>query len=225
ALLVCGPPRVLVAAALPFAVARAAAQKIEDFALFGDRELSLGRFTHVGSGDVGVNRNTGNGLVIGEHVLLEDGCTVVGGAVDILKGASVDDVLTDNLSASPDATIRGSIDPLGLGRDGSLLTLPPLPAMQPGTQDVEVPQDGTQELAPGAYGNVALGRRGTLRLTGGGYYLRRLRRRSDAAIRVLAPVEVRIALSFRVGARAFIGPMAGSGIGANDISFQIGAPL
>src|SRR5262245_20644052 len=94
---------VLVAVVLLVAVGPGTAQNIDDFALFGDRELSLGRLSHVGSGDVGVNRNTGNGLVIGEDVLLDDGCTVVGGEVDILKGASVDDVMTDALNASRDA--------------------------------------------------------------------------------------------------------------------------
>lgn len=195
----------------------------EDFCLIGEHEVSINRFGRIRTGSVAVNRADGKPLKVGDYATVDDGCAVVGDEVELRRRAAVDEVFANAVDADPTAAIHGSVSAASYGPGGRLFDFAPLPPIQTGSQTIRLAPDAAQELPSGSYRAAVIGRRATLTLTGGLYEFDKVKLSQDAAIRVRGPVEVRIARTFRTGARSFIGPEPGSGVGAQDIRFQVAA--
>lgn len=195
---------------------------LADYTVVGEREVSINRFGRIRSGGVTVNRADGEPLEIGSYATVDDPGAVVAESVDLRQRASVGDVFANQLTADPTSTV-GSVSALSFGPEGRLFDTGSLPSFSPGSSNFTVPRGVVATLPPGAYGTATVGRNATLVLTGGIYELRKLSLLHGAAVRVQAPVEVRISSAFKTGPRSFIGPDVDSGVGATEIRFEIGA--
>ena len=98
--------------------------------------------------------------------VLQPGSRVIGDTVWLCAGASVFDVIENELIRSRFAKVAGEVStPATL----PLVELPILPAVSVGTTDVVVRADRTVTLPPGRYRRIQVQRRGTLILSGGVY--------------------------------------------------------
>jgi hypothetical protein len=88
------------------------------------------------------------------------------------------------------------------------LTLPVLPPITPGTQDIEVQANQTKTLAPGRYRKITVKSRGTLILTGGIYEVSSLDIREDTNILFKGATQVRVKNEMDTDAKTYIGPDA-----------------
>lgn len=143
-------------------------------------------------------------VVIGERVqMLQAGSNVVGDTVRLRANSQVYNVRYNEQFFSPDATILGSqLTPLPL----PVLTLPALPAITPGTQDIVVLANQTMTLAAGSYRKITVNRDATLILTGGVYHVETLDIRQNAMPHFTAPAEMRVKIEMDTDAKTFIGP-------------------
>ena len=222
--LVGGAAMVVLGVVLPgiAATARAQSPDLADYTIVGEREVSIHRFGRIRSGGVTVNRADGKALEIGQFATVDDACEVVGDRIDLRQRASVGDLFANRVVADPSSTY-GWVSSVTFGPDGRLFDLGALPDFAPGSIDVAVPRGAVVTLAPGSYGSAVVGRNATLVLTGGRYDFRKLNLLHGAAIRAQSAVDVRVAKAFKTGPQSFVGPDAASGIGADDIRFEIGA--
>jgi cysteine-rich repeat protein len=213
-----------IGAMLATSVAPSAAQSpdLADYTIVGEREVSINRFGRIRSGGVTVNRADGEPLEIGSFATVDDAGAVVAESVDLRQRASVGDVFANQLTADPSSTV-GSVSALSFGPEGRLFDTGSLPSFAPGSASFTLPRGVVGTLPPGSYGSAVVGRNATLVLTGGTYELRKLTLLHGAAVRVQAPVEVRISSAFKTGPQSFIGPEVDSGVGASEIRFEIGA--
>jgi hypothetical protein len=138
---------------------------------------------------------------IGPQVaLLQPGSRVIGDTVWLDAKSSVYDVTYTELINRGGTVLGTKISHVTL----PLLTLPSLPAIQPGTQDVTVARNATVTLAAGRYRRVLVRQGGTLILTGGLYQAQSLDLESQATMSVKAAAEVRVKNDLGTDARAKI---------------------
>ena len=173
------------------------AQADPDFTVFGHEGVWLQQNSRVTSGDVGANlASPGPFLSDGVEVTFGPGARVdaatsrvFGHRVSLNISAQVFDVHTNALSGI--GTVLGqTITPLDLPVVGSL---PPVPAITPGPQDVDVPLFTTQTLDAGSYGSLTVGAAATLTLTGGVYEFASWSVGNSARVQIAGPTEIRIA--------------------------------
>lgn len=162
----------------------------------------------VGEGGVALTETTGR-LALHRFISLGDGTALVADAPAIGEGTSVFDLFANDLAlVDPGATVRG----LTTSFVPPVLALPPLPAFAPGVDPVTVERDETQVLAPGAYGDVYVNRRGTLILPGGAYELASLRTNKLSKVFVEGPATINVA------GRLYIGHLAGFGASVTGLT-------
>ncbi|MDO8636698.1 MAG: Ig domain-containing protein, partial [Dehalococcoidia bacterium] len=158
---------------------------------------------------------------IGEHVeMLESASRVVGDTVWLRNDSSVYSVYYNELIKSKSADILGGkYKPLSL----PVLSLPALPTITPGTQDIEVKQRQSVTLAAGAYRKITVQNGGTLILTGGLYQVSALDIRTETKVLFKAKSEVRVKNEMDSDAKTYIGPDPSlPNLKAHDIVFYIG---
>lgn len=203
-------------------------QILGDFVAFSRARTRLGANTKVFSGSVGSNaslldQNGGQDdkeeVEIGAHVqMLQAGSRVVGDTVLIRADAGVYDVHYNELNAIHANILGTQVTPLPL----PVLTLPPLPAITPGTQDIEVLRDQTMTLAPGSYRKLTVNHQGTLILTGGIYHISSLDLRQKTKLYFAGPAEVRIKDEMDTDFKAYIGPgPSAQNLQASQIVFYV----
>jgi hypothetical protein len=100
--------------------------------------------------------------------------------------------------------------------------LPALPTITPGTQAINVGQNGTLTLQPGNYGAFYANQKATVVFTGGLYQFAAWNVDQNAKILFQAPTEVRIAGGLYVNQNATVSPdPAVSSMNANQIVFEV----
>ncbi|HEY5838344.1 MAG TPA: Ig-like domain-containing protein [Pyrinomonadaceae bacterium] len=190
--------------------------------------------TKVFTGDVGANTSLSVGpspydddedrdrrreVRIGEEVkMLQSSSKVVGDTIWLRHNSQVFGVHYNELINKHGTVLGLSQQPLPL----PLLTMPELPLIIPGTQDIEVKKNKTHTIAPGRYRKITVQHGGTLILTGGIYHLSTLDVRTSAKVVFRGTSEVRIKNEMDTDARSYIGPDSSvSGLDASDIIFYV----
>ena len=191
-----------------------------DFVVLGDEGISIEKESTIVGGDVGANRaSAGPFLSHGVEVsldkqvrLLDPTSRVLGHRVYLDQDVQVFDVHTNALSGP--GTVGGQIvSPLAL----PLVTLPAIPPVTPGSQDLTVPQQGSLSLAAGSYGTLTVGKEATVTLTGGLYHFAAWALDKQVRVQMTAPTEIRIAGRLAIDKEAVLGPAPGTSLTAADI--------
>jgi hypothetical protein len=199
---------------------------IGNVAVLGTHGIWLRSGVDVLSGDVIVNAAgaapflTGSvELTIGGSATTAAGWDVEGNRIAVDSGAAVgSDVYSNQLTNN--GTISGArYSPLALPVFDAL---PAFYTAAPGVADVAVANNGTRTLAPGAYRDLIVGRKGTVTFTGGIYHFRSLSIDREAKLLFAAAGEVRVQGKVSTGITTTIGPAAGSGLTAASIVFYVG---
>lgn len=150
--------------------------------------------------------------------MLSPSSRVVGDTVALRSNAKVFNVYYNEL-INKKGVIQGTkTTPLNL----PALTLPALPSITPGTQDIELKNKQTLTLAPGSYGNITVKEGGTLILTGGVYHVNTLDIRGKTDILFRAPSQLRVKNEMDTDNGTYIGPDPSlPGLTASDIVIYV----
>jgi hypothetical protein len=170
------------------------------YAVFALGDLTLRNGVRAVDGDVGSNNGT---ATIGKNVRVAG--AVVGRTVKLRSGAL------------PDALFCLLLEG-GSGTPCQAVTLPVIEANQlppvqvvPGTQAITVPKGGsTSPIPAGTYGNVRVGKGGTLTLAGGTYVFRSIRVNARGQLLCAAACQIGVAETVQVRSRAFLGGTGGT---------------
>ncbi len=155
---------------------------------------------------------------VGEHVEMPDGSKVVGDTIWLRKGSTVYDVHYNELVNSKGTILGDEHTPLDL----PVLTLPALPDITPGDEDVVVKQGKSLTLEPGHYHKITVGNKATLILTGGIYHVSTLDIGVRAKVLFQGPSEVRVQDEMETGSRTYLGPdPSTSDLQASDIIIYV----
>ncbi|MCP4157124.1 MAG: LamG domain-containing protein [bacterium] len=200
---------------------------ISDFSLLATNSIYMRTGSVVNSGNAGVVNagagpwlNGGSEVALSSNVHLADNVSIYADKIKMKYDTSVDDVYYNSLTNYGDAAvIRGNeTSPLALPLG---VTLPQFPAPQPGSSDIYVGEFSSSTLSPGAYGEVVLGKKGTLFLTGGTYHFQELNLGDYAEVRFQTASEVIINNRLASGKNIIIAPAAGAAINAGDIAIYV----
>ncbi|MCI0581833.1 MAG: Ig-like domain-containing protein, partial [Chloroflexi bacterium] len=148
------------------------------------------------------------------------GYAVKGDSVRLKNGATVGGDVHYNDLDSKGTVLGALVTPLDL----PVFDLLPLFIAQPpapGSPDVDVPQDGFAVLPPGDYGDVTVGRDGTLVFSGGQYNVRSIDADRGAALLFRGPALVRVEGRLSSDRDVVVGPEAGSGTPVNELVFYV----
>jgi hypothetical protein len=155
-----------------------------------------------GSGHLAVNDLKGN-VKFSRAGFMTDGSLVTANAIVLAKLASLDNVETNSLKGP--GGIRGSQTavsvPLGVSCAPANATC--------GTTPVTVPETAVVRIGPGTYGDVKIGRRGTLELDPGEYDFCSLKTYPPAALRSRGDVTIRVAKDLKTSRLAIFEPYVG----------------
>ena len=159
----------------------------------------------VGSGNVSVSAENG-AVKFSRGAFMADGSLVTANTLGLAANASLFDVIT-NKRKGP-GIVRGSQSPAG----GLPLGLScPVPAVTCNSANpVVVPEKGVLRIGPGTYGDVKVGRRGTLELDPGEYVFCRMIASPPAAVRPRGDVIVRVVKDVKVVNHSILEPYAGA---------------
>ena len=181
------------------------------FVVFAYKEVSVGPQSTV-TGSVGVRDATPGQVTLSTHVELTG--DVLGNVTKIASQAVVTGQVTANsLDIHPKATLsQPAQTPLGLPLPD---ISPPVPPVEPSTQQVTVAGRATTTLAAGAYGQVRLldgsaTAPTVLRLAGGLYQWKELQLGNHCRVECVAACEVRLEGRFQAGDHVFVGPATGT---------------
>jgi hypothetical protein len=185
------------------------------YSLFATHSMHLEQNSKVFSGDIGVNVE----LSIGIGVTTAAGSSIKAHRIKVKSGATVHGSIHYN-TIENNGTITGTQHtPLQLPL---VAALPEFKSATPGTQYIEVPQNGTHTLQPGSYGDIRVRRNGRLILTGGTYHLSSFTGGDNVQLICQAAAEIRIAGKFDSGQGSFIGPEDTTLVSADQIMFYVG---
>src|SRR3990172_2712483 len=203
-----------------------AGSAISSYSLFATHSLWLEQNSDVFSGDVGVNEtgappflDSQVELSVGIGTSTASGSSIKANRIKVKQGSTVgSDVYYNELENN--GTITGTQHtplPLPLVSD-----LPEFKPASPGSQNITIPQNGTQTLEPGSYGDVLVRKNGTLTFTGGTYHLASLNTGDNVQLLFQAPSEIRLAGKFDTDQGTYIGPEDTTDMSASQIVFYIG---
>lgn len=171
-------------------------QAAQDFVVLGNEGVWIRQGSTILSGDIGANRasvgpylNGDQEVTIGHDVVVKSSDSrVMGDTVRLKSGSQVQNILVNTLLG------RGEI--LGTVTTPVMLPLvsemPPVPSVDPGSQDIDVPAGGVLTLQPGSYGRLKARPGATLTLSGGLYHFQEWDLREDAQVLATGPVEIRV---------------------------------
>jgi hypothetical protein len=198
---------------------------LSSFAVLGQEGIWLEQNSTLVSGDVAANVASsgpflaeGSEATIGIGVqFLDPASAVFGDSVYVRQGAQVYDVYYNTLGG------QGQI----LGQPFTPLALPVVPAFPtvptftPGTQNLNVPPNGSLTLDAGSYGTLTAGQGATMVFTGGIYDFQEWDLGMDVNVSFAAPAEIRVAGRLQVGQGSSVGPATGSNLAATDIILYV----
>lgn len=205
-------------------IAEPVALGITPYSLFAAHSLWLEQNSTVYSGNIGVNE-AGSPPFLSSDVELTIGIgstvsstSVRAHRIKVKDGAMISaDVFYNDLENN--GTITGSLHtPLTLPL---VSALPEFKTAIPGTTNITIPQDGTQTLAPGSYGDILVRRNGTLILTGGEYHFNSFDTGDNVRIVFQTASNVRIAQKFDSDQGSYIGPEDTTSLSADKIVFYV----
>lgn len=177
------------------------------------------------SGDIGAN-NSGSGpylsdneeVVIGQNVAFSDSTSrVLGDSVNLKDGVQAPYVYYNNITGN--GTALNPYAPLVVPL---LPDLPLVPSFTPGTQNLDVAQNGTLTLDAGEYGDLIAHNNSTVTFNGGIYTFTNWDVWQRVKLYFAAPTEIRIADKMDTDLNTFVGPApSASGLTARDIRIII----
>ena len=199
---------------------------ISTYSLFAIHSMHLEQNSDVYSGDIGVNA-AGLPPFLDEQLELSIGIgtsTAAGYSVKAnrikIKSSSVVNSNVYYNELDNNGTINGSQNaPLSLPL---VTTLPEFKSATPGTENFDIPQNGTLTLQPGSYGDIMVRKNGVLTMTGGTYHFSSFTTGDDVQLIFQSPSEVRIAGKFDSGQGSYIGPQDTTTMTADQIIFYVG---
>ena len=182
----------------------------QDFVVLGEEGIWVRKGSTVVSGDVGANvasvgpwMASDQEVTFGINVNVQDPTSrVMGDTMRLKSGTMVHDVFVNTLRGP--GVIQGTTTtPVTLPL---ISVMPPVPPVTPGTQDFDVPKDGTLSLDAGSYGVLKARKRAVVTLTGGVYHFQSWNIRADAKVYVTAPVEIRVEDHLETRNNVVVGP-------------------
>ncbi|HEX9829492.1 MAG TPA: hypothetical protein VGB10_04705 [Bacteroidota bacterium] len=199
--------------------------EVSTYSLFATHSLYLEQNSQVQSGDIGVNeagsapfQDSDVELSVGIGVTTAAGYDVKANRINLKSGATVNGSVHYNTLTSNGTVTGTQHTPLSL----PLATLPEFKSATPGTQNIQVPQNGSMSLEPGSYNTFDVNKNGVVTFTGGVYHFNSWNSGDDVQIIFQAPSEVRIAGKFDSGQGSYIGPQDTTTITADQIMFYVG---
>jgi len=203
-----------------------ALNRVADFVLLGMEGVWVEQNAVVATGDIAANvASPGPYLAEGSEVIIGIGAAVVdpesrvmGDSVYLKNGSQVHDVYYNELQGL--GVVLGNAEtPLALPIVGAL---PDVPTFSPGTQDFDVPQNGSLTIDAGAYGLLKARLGSTITFTGGVYDFSEWDVGDDVEVYFQAPAEIRVAGRLSVDQGSYLGPEPGvSGLDARDIVIYV----
>jgi len=200
--------------------------RVQDFVLLGQEGVHVEQNGQILSGHVGANTASGG------PYLAKSSEVTIGISADVLDPDSL--VLGDSIYLKQNSTIYdvyyNELDGLGqvLGQQFTPVSLPlvsafpDLPVFSPGTQDIDVPQDGSLSLEAGAYGLLKARRGSTVSFVGGIYDFSEWDVGENVQIYFQAHSQIRIAGKLAIDQGSYLGPEpSSSGINASDIVIYV----
>lgn len=195
------------------------------YCLFATHSLWLEQNASVFSGDVGVNDagiapflSSEVELTIGIGTSLVPGSSVKANRIKVKQSAVVESEVYYN-ELENNGTITGTLHtPLTLPL---IPNLPEFKSASPGSQDITIPQNGSQIIEPGSYGDILVRKNGRLTFTGGTYHLATLNTGDNVQLVFQAASEVRIDGRFDTDQGTYLGPQDTTTLSASQIVFYI----
>ncbi|MCP4221081.1 MAG: hypothetical protein GY765_41005, partial [bacterium] len=195
-----------------------------NYGLFATNSIYLRTGAEVNSGDIAV-LDTGSGHLDGgvevslaDNITVADGVSIYADKLKIKSGTDVDDIYYNTFSNFGGTVNGDETNPLELPLD---VQLPAFPTPAPGTDAVNVPVEGTEALAAGAYGDVVLDTKGTLVLSGGTYNFQSLTLGNYCRVLVQAETELIIDGNLVSGENPVIGLEDGNALEAKDFVIYV----
>jgi RHS repeat-associated protein len=199
---------------------------VADFVLLGKEGLWVEQNASVLSGDVGANVSSpgpylaeGSEVTIGIGASMQDPASrVMGDSLYLKDNSEVYDVYYNELDGL--GTVLGEHHtPVQLPL---VSAFPDVPSFTPGTQDFDVPQDGSLTLDPGSYGLLRARNGSTVTFTGGNYDFSEWDVGENVQLLFQAPSEIRISGKLAVEQGSYLGPEPGSSeLDARDIVIYV----
>lgn len=204
----------------------AVCSELSGYVALGQEGLYLKQGATIVSGDAGANLSSpgpyldsGVEVSVGNSVtFLDPTSQVLGDSVKVKQGAQIYDVSYNEL------TNNGQI----LGQEITPLTLPlvanfpVVPTFAPGTENMDIPQQGAATIDAGSYGLLKVRQGGVITLTGGVYDFNEWDVGENVTVNVLAPIEIRVADKFAVDQGSYLGPApSATELNATDIVIYV----
>ena len=210
------------AGVLAAATARAATlpHDVDSYVLLAKDRLVIGA-NGVVTGNVGVYDYPGKFARMGDHAQIGGG-VLASSQAKLEVFSSVDALFANTHEQQAGAQIPGGVQPFGTS---DLLILTPLLPFTStaGSSSIDVPANTIVNVSPGTYRRIRVRKQGSLILAPGQYETDELQLQDDGSLRAAGPVAIRVRRKIDLGARTFVGPLAGSGISSRDIVIVTGA--
>ena len=199
---------------------------LEQVAVLATNSAWLQSGADVLSGDVIVNQagagpflNGGVELSVGGSVTAPAGFDVTADSLTVAAGATVASDVHFNTRTGAGAITGDLVTPLALP---VFAGLPAFQTAAPAGASVNVANNGTRTLAPGAYLDLVVGRRATVTFTGGVYHFRTITVDREARLLFSAASEVRVQQKLSTKLLTVLQPAAGAAIDASGIVVYVG---
>ena len=187
----------------------------QDFVVLGNEGVWVRQGSTILSGDIGANQVSegpylagSQEMTIGHDVVLQDSDSrVMGDTVRLKSGSKVQDLLVNTL-LGPGQILGTVTTPIMLPL---ISEMPPVPPVDPGSQDIDVPADGVLTLQAGRYGRLKVRPGATLTLSGGLYHFWEWDLREGAQVLAIEPVEIRVKDHIDTRRHTVVGPSPGAG--------------
>jgi len=203
--------------------ALAQSDSVDDYVIFANRRVEVGRVALIASGNVGTQDR--GGLFAAQRQLISGHCTHIVSDGAAIKGPASLYSLWANDTEHVDASvaIQSPGEPAGFPPP-VLGEFPAVPLISAGTPPVQTKAFQTLTLPPGAYGALRMRQRSTLVLTGGEYTFASVKTGMFTRILFTAPTVVNVADSVLIGPYSLISPIT-PGVRAADIWINVAGDL
>lgn len=200
--------------------------EISTYSLFATHSVWLEQNSDVLAGNIGVN-DVGSPPFLDSQVELSIGIgtsttansAIKANRIKVKQGATVHGNVYYN-ELENNGTITGTLNtPLTLPL---IMSIPEFKSATPGTQNINIPQNGEYTLQPGSYNDIDVKKNGRLNFTGGEYHINNITLGDNNNVMFQSSSEIRMAGKFDSGQGSYIGPQDTTSISAEDIVFYVG---
>ncbi len=197
-------------------------QAAQDFVVLGNEGVWVRQGSTILSGDIGGNQASAGPYLNGEqevtigHDVVVQGIDsqIMGDTVRLKSGSQVQNILANNILG------QGQI--LGTVTTPVLFPLvskmPPVPSVNPGSQNIDVPANGVLTLQAGRYGRLKARHGAIVTLSGGLYHFQEWDLHEGVQVLAAGPVEIRVNGHIETRKHTVVGPAPGAGnLTARDV--------